>query len=116
VNVEGTNETEASSYPDAWKYRVLVGTAIASPVVVGGGAAVLVAHTLAHSWLWGMVGLISVLVLFALVTVALIRRSRRNPEAVQAYMAAFGRAQAGFPLRAFPWMEGDAAKSDERKP
>ena len=40
-------------YPKPWRYRTLIGVAVASPIVVGGAAAVLVAHALGHSWLWG---------------------------------------------------------------
>jgi hypothetical protein len=109
---EKRDET-ALAYPRAWKYRVLVAVAVASPLVVGGGAVVLIAHALAHSWLWGLAGLAVVLTLFALVSIALVLYGRRNPEAAQAYIAAYGRAKGGFPIRAFPWVEGGRAGLDE---
>lgn len=108
-----TRGETAIAYPKAWKYRVLVGVAIASPVLVGGGAAVLIAHAIAHSWLWGLVGLAAVLALFGFVSIALVIYGRRNPEAAKAYIAAYGRAKGGFPIRAFPWVEDGGSESDE---
>ena len=88
-------EGPRAAYPKARRHRVLVAAAVVSPLVVGGGAAVLVVHSLAHSWLWGVAGLAVVLTLFALVTIALVLYARRNPDAAQAYIAAYGRAKGG---------------------
>ena len=106
----------AASLPKAWKYRTLFVVAVASPFVVGGAVAVLIADTLAHSWLWGIVGLVAVLLLFGLVIIALIRSGRRNPEAAQAYVAAYGRAMSGFPLRSVAPVEDGRSESDGPEP
>lgn len=80
-------------------HRPLVAIAVASPVVVGGLAAVLVAHALVHSWLWGTVALALAVALFAALIAALVRRSRTHPGEWVVFVEGFARARSGLSMR-----------------
>lgn len=78
--------------------RILVAALIALPLLVAGAAAVLVAHALAGSWLWGLVWLTVAVTLFALAFIAFARYARKHPEAADVLVRADARAQSGFPV------------------
>jgi len=72
---------------------------IAFPVVVGGAAAVLVAHSLTHSWLWGAVAVAGAVAVLVLVCIPLGHYGMRHPEATDVLIKAEARAVSGFPIR-----------------
>lgn len=83
----------------ALRYRIVVAVGIAFPLVVGGAAAVLVARSLAHSWLWGAVAVAIAVAALVLVCVPLAVYGMRHPEAAELLIKSNARAHSGYPIR-----------------
>jgi predicted cobalt transporter CbtA len=86
-------------FPRKSRYRVLVAAVIVFSLVVAGAAGILVADSLAHGWLWGLVGFAVVVTLAALAGIPLVRYGMRHPEVSGALITADARATSGFPIR-----------------
>lgn len=74
--------------------RALVGMSVLAPLAAGGAALLLLAKALVGAWLWGLAAAAAFVVAYGLVFWLVLRWARRNPDAVAAFNASWGRAMA----------------------